>query len=134
MDRQKLEDSLIVHEGIRNLPYEDSVGVLTIGVGHNLGKPISKAAIKQILNDDIDECLSELDRVFTTWRCHPDNVQRVMVEMMFNLGAPRFQKFRKMLQALHEKDYQTASKEMLDSKWAKQVGQRAKTLSEMITE
>ena len=37
-----------------------------------------------------------------------------------------------MLAALEVQDYQTASKEMLDSRWARQVPNRARELSEIM--
>ena len=52
--------------------------------------------------------------------------------MCFNMGSPRVSKFKKMFAALEVQDYQTASKEMLDSKWANQVPNRARRLSEIM--
>ena len=54
--------------------------------------------------------------------------------MVFNLGLSRFLNFKKFIDAMEQKDYETAGKEMLDSKWAKQVGDRAKRLKQMIVE
>ena len=63
------------------------------------------------------------------WYRRLDNVrQDVIIEMIFNLGLPRFLGFKKMIQALREDDYPQAAIEMLDSKWARQVGSRADTL------
>jgi len=130
VNQATLAASLKLHEGVRSLPYEDSVGILTIGVGHNLEKPISKAAIEQILQDDIAEAISEMDRMFAGWRNHSNNRQNVLVEMCFNLGAPRLKMFSSMWEALQFKDYPKAATEMLDSRWAKQVGNRARTMAE----
>jgi len=130
VNQATLAASLKLHEGVRSLPYEDSVGILTIGVGHNLEKPISKAAIEQILQDDIAEAISEMDRMFAGWKNHNDTRQNVLVEMCFNLGGPRLKGFANMWQALQFKEYHKAATEMLNSRWAKQVGKRAQTLAE----
>ena len=129
MNINKVKQSLKLHEGVRNLPYEDSVGVLTIGCGHNLEVPLTMRAIETILEDDIHLHMEELDRVLPQWRTHSDNVQDTLLEMCFNLGAPRLLTFKKMLKALDNRHYLTASTEMLDSKWAGQVGKRAETLA-----
>ena len=129
MNHAALKKSLKSHEGIKPLLYLDSEGVPTIGVGHNLQRPISQAAIEQILTDDIAECVTELDRAFPKWRDHDDNRQNVLVEMMFNLGATRLAKFKRFWTAMDAKDYSTAAVEMQLSAWRKQVGQRAVTLS-----
>ena len=53
----------------------------------------------------------------------------VLMDMAFNMGVPRLKKFKKMWAAIHKEDYETASKEMLDSRWSKQVGRRSMILS-----
>ena len=125
-----LVDSLIRHEGYRATVYTCTAGKPTIGVGHNLERPISDAAIMQILRDDIDDCISELDRIRPSWRGHNDARQNVLIEMMFNLGAPRLDKFVRMWGYLDARNYDKAAYEMLASNWAVQVGPRAKTLSD----
>lgn len=135
MNKAALVAQLIKHEGKRNLPYEDSEGVLTIGIGHNLDVPLSDQAIQHILEDDIQTAICELDRAFFGWRgyCRGNDVrENVLIEMMFNLGAPRLATFHKFWGAMKAHDYEVASKEMLDSKWAVQVGQRARTMAEQM--
>jgi len=124
-----LKKSLRQHEGVKPMMYTDTVGIPTIGVGHNLQRPISVLAIEQILTDDITECITELDRAFPKWRDHDDNRQNVLVEMMFNLGAVRLAKFKRFWAAMDAKDYSTAAVEMQMSAWRRQVGQRAVTLA-----
>ena len=131
-----MNDALVaqlkLHEGKRNLPYEDTEGYLTIGYGHNLDVPLSDKAIEQILLDDIETAESELDRLLPWWRELDEPRQNVLVDMMFNLGAPRFMTFQKLLKALLERDYEKAADEMLDSKWYTQVGTRAEVLADMM--
>ena len=131
-----MNDALVaqlkLHEGKRNLPYEDTEGYLTIGYGHNLDVPLSDKAIEQILLDDIETAESELDRLLPWWKELDEPRQNVLVDMMFNLGAPRFMTFQKLLKALLERDYEKAADEMLDSKWYTQVGTRAEVLADMM--
>lgn len=132
MNINKLKDSLIQHEGNKPKPYTCSAGKLTIGIGHNLDNPLSPKAIDQIFVDDVDTAIEELNRAFPSWTDHNNTRQNVLIEMMFNLGAPTLSQFKKMWSALASKNYVKASIEMLDSKWAKQVHKRAETLSEMM--
>lgn len=136
LNKEKLIESLTKHEGLRTLPYEDSVGVLTIGVGHNLeDRPLTNRAVQTILEDDIAEAVYELNRIkgyLGFEKTLSDARENVLIEMVFNLGSPRLSKFVKFWAAVKDADYETASIEMLDSKWATQVGQRAKTLAEQM--
>jgi len=129
MNRALLVDSLVEHEGWRNTAYKDPLGILTVGVGHNLERPISDAAVKQILSDDIDAHIEEMDRLFPSWADHSDARQNVLLEMCINMGGPRLKGFVRMWEALSANDYTKAAYEMLNSQWAVQVGRRAKTLS-----
>ena len=131
MDRKKLVNALIVEEGIRLRPYKDSKGILTIGVGRNLQKGISLATALQMLDEDINEAVTDL--MTFSWFPQLDDVrQRVLVDMRFNLGPDKFRGFGKMLSALASKDYHLASTEMLNSQWAKDVKGRAVKLAKMM--
>lgn len=130
MNIRRLKQVLIRHEGLRLKPYKDTVGKLTIGVGRNLDdNGITEEEALFMLHNDISKIVQELDREFPWWR-ELDNVrQEVLVNMAFNLGIPKLKTFKKFLKALENRDYKTAAKEMLDSKWAKQVGRRAEELA-----
>lgn len=132
MNIENIVASLIKHEGVKPLPYLDSEGILTIGVGHNLKVPLTKAAMNQILSDDIATAISELDKNFPGWRDHSSARQDVLVELMFNLGTSRLKGFKRMWAALAKRDYLEASAQMLDSKWATQVKGRATTLADQM--
>jgi lysozyme len=131
---EALRASLIKHEGVRNLVYEDSEGNETIAVGHLMSNPISQAAIDQILTDDINSAIAHLERYFRDWRSHNDARQNVLIEMMFNMGSRRLGGFKLMWAALDRQDYTEAAKQMLDSQWAKQVKGRAITLATIMAE
>lgn len=128
----KLAEQLEKHEGRRKHPYKDTEGHLTIGVGHNLSKGFSDTVIDLILLEDIREAESELTRIYPGWDTLDMNRRLVLADMMFNLGAPTFMEFTRFWKAIFRQDYNAAAEEMLDSRWAKQVGQRAKTLSRMM--
>jgi lysozyme len=130
MNIPALVESLTKHEGLRLSMYTCSAGKPTIGIGHNLERPISERAAKVILDDDIADCIQDMDRAFPGWRAHSDARQNVLLEMCFNMGTVRLRKFKNMWAALEARDYDKAAEEMLLSSWRVQVGQRAHTLAE----
>jgi lysozyme len=119
-------------EGVRKKPYRDSLGVWTVGVGHNLesGPVLSDAALQQILMDDIDATLAFLDLHCPWWLSQAPIYQRVLANMAFNLG-PKLLEFHDTLSAFQAKDYETAKQQMLKSLWGTQVGARADRLAQM---
>lgn len=118
------KDLIIKHEGMVLYPYRDSVGKLTIGVGHNLDDlGISRRAAEFILDEDIANAEEMLEEVFDV-ESLPSSVKAVMLDMMFNLGYNRFIGFKKMIAAVKAGDYKLAAKEAKNSKWCKQVGSR----------
>jgi lysozyme len=121
--------SVKAHEGCKLKPYRDTEGVLTVGYGHNLEQIITQADAEVFLIQDLQKAISELDRAFPGWKIHSEVRQNVLIEMQFNMGAVRLAGFLKFWAALRAKDYAKAAQEMLDSKWASQVGQRARTLA-----
>ena len=129
---QKLIENLKRHEGLRLKPYLCSEGKITIGFGRNLeDMGISEKEAEMLLMSDIQRCYQELD-VFS-WFHDLDQVrQEAMVNMLFNLGLPTFLEFKRTLKFMAEGAYSQAAVEMLDSKWANQVGDRAKELAYMV--
>lgn len=127
-----LREMLVRHEGLRLKMYTDSVGVSTIGVGHALTQPISRNAAMQILEDDLVIAITDCKNAFA-WLGTIDSVrQDVLYDMAFNLGIDRLKCFVHFLAAMKAGDWKTAAREMLDSKWAAQVGHRANELAGMI--
>jgi len=121
------------HEGLRLRPYKCSAGKLTIGYGRNIeDSGISKQEAEIMLCNDISSCESELDLNIQIWRGLSEPRRAVLINMVFNLGYPRFSKFKKMLKAIKDKDFNRAAAEMLDSRWARQVGNRAIELAEIM--
>jgi len=154
--RKHFIEKLIEHEGMVLTVYQDTLGIDTIGVGRNLiDRGISKEELdymdipnmgviyefginendaKYLLENDIEivekelcaahPCVEELDSVR----------QLVLMDMAFNMGVPRLKKFVKMWNAIHEEMFHIAAEEMLDSRWATQVGRRADILSNAMKE
>ena len=116
------------HEGLKLQMYKDSVGANTIGVGHNLdANGISFHVAEVILQEDINIAIVGLEHVFKDqWHTLPKPVQSVMIDMMFNLGYPRFSGFKKMIAAVKAGDWKEAAKEAKDSKWCEQLPTRCK--------
>ena len=134
MNLEKLEDQLIRHEGLVLDIYKDSVGIWTIGVGRNLEHVglRSEAEARYLLRSDIVAIRAELEKAIP-WIGDLDEVrQRCLMDMAFNLGVAGLMKFEKTLQLIAQGNLSGASLEMLRSRWAKQVGRRAITLSEMM--
>ncbi len=130
----KLREMIKRHEGVRRFVYRCSAGALTIGVGRNIdpnkgGIGLSDSEVDMILTNDIARVYMELESNLDFFHDLDEARQDVMIDMSFNLGLPRFLEFRKMLAAVELGDYERASAEMLDSRWADMVKGRAKTLS-----
>lgn len=133
MDRNRLIDQLRIHEGVEKTVYNDSEGIPTIGVGRNLrDRGLSDDEIDYLLSNDIDIVVNELDKVMPWWRDLDEVRQRVLCDLVFNLGMPRFSGFKKSISYMKQQMWDQAADELLDSKWARQVGRRAQTLSEMM--
>ena len=130
----ELTDLIAQHEGKRLTMYTDTVGVPTIGYGHNLHEPISEHAAKVILADDVRVAVQELDERMDWWRDLPNNAQLVLASMGFNLGWPRFSRFKKFIAALEDRDYIRAAAEMEDSLWFQQIKTRGAELKNLMLE
>lgn len=120
------------HEGLRLKPYKCTAGKLTIGYGRNIeDNGISAYEADMLLNDDIQNCYAQCIK-FPFWNKLNEVRQAVLLDMCYNLGFARLNGFKKMLKALGRLDYKTAAKEMLDSKWARDVKSRSTELAELM--
>jgi lysozyme len=135
MDLAKLERQLSIDEGRRALVYTDTVGKITGGIGRNLtDRPFFDDEIALMLKNDIALVQRELDQRLPWWREMTDARQNVLANMCFNLGINRLMGFGKTLTHMRVGEYEAAAVEMLDSKWAKQVGARAVRLAALMRE
>tara|TARA_R100000781_G_scaffold110309_4_gene75712 strand:+ start:19982 stop:20404 length:423 start_codon:yes stop_codon:yes gene_type:complete len=132
MNRQLLRSQLERHEGLRLKPYHDTVGKLTIGYGRNLEDVgISRDEADFMLDNDIDQVERQLETVDEYRELDPVR-QAVIANMAYNLGFVGLMGFKNMWAAIERRDWNSASKEMMRSKWARQVGVRAVELSEIM--
>ena len=132
MDLSQTESMIARHEGLKLKPYQCTADKLTIGYGRNLDdNGISMDEAKIMLANDVQTSYEQL-RGFMWFEGVNEYRKMVLVDMCFNLGLPRLQGFKNMLSAVMQGNYDKAAAEMLDSKWANQVGQRALTLSRIM--
>lgn len=118
----RLKKIIREHEGLRLFPYKCPAGKWTIGSGRNLSdNGISYDEAMLLLENDIHRAMDELSHF--DWYMRLNGVRKgVLTELNFNIGLGRFCTFKKMISALENNNYEMAAAEMLDSKWARQVG------------
>lgn len=120
-------------EALRIKPYVDTMGNLTIGWGRNLEKGISLDEAEFMFQNDLKQAISELASCdWYIWQ--PQGIKNALINMNFNLGIEKLLQFKRMIAALIDKNYTVAAQEALDSKWATQVGDRAKDVALMLRE
>ena len=111
---------LVIDEGFKSKPYRDTVGVWTFG--HGLTYITEEESLLVMRHRLQNEYLPALLRLFIGFEVLNDNRKSVLLNMMYNLGASRLARFVKLRNAISTGNYEQASREMLDSKWAAQVG------------
>lgn len=127
----KSYEMLKKHEGFRSTPYRCTAGKLTVGYGINLDAGISEEEANLLLCHRIHS--TEIKLASYEWyRSLDENRRDVLANMAYNLGLAGLLKFKNMIAALEDKDYNKAAEEMLDSKWAFQVKGRAVELAEIM--
>jgi len=136
-------DLIKKHEGLRNFVYLDTEGVPTVGWGHAfLGPEVPEVGDHYWLEECeefFDNDMQQVEEDFV-WLCQHyaffrnlNWVRRAVIKnMLFNLGMRKFMLFKKMRAAICDQDWKTAAMEMLDSRWATQVGRRAVELAQLM--
>jgi lysozyme len=128
-------------EGVEYKPYKDTMGVDTVGVGHNLqasplpdgwSYPLTDEQVNVLLTQDIQAVFADLDHNLPWWVNLNDVRQRVLSNMAFNLGITKLLGFKNTLAAMRQGKYKDASSGMLNSAWASQVKGRAVRLADMM--
>ena len=141
MDLSKLKDQLVIDEGVKYESYLDHLGLKTIGIGHlcredepeydePLGTEVPEDRVTELFEQDIQTVIKDCKKIYDDWDKLPDEVQQICANMMFNLGYPRYSKFRKKIQAVMDGDWKEAATQMRDSRWHRQVTKRAERLCE----
>lgn len=120
-------------EGLRLKPYTCPAGKLTIGYGHNIeDNGITEDIAVRLLDSDLSNAERDVRAKFSSYYKLNEARQFVLVDMCFNIGINRLMTFKKMFAALAKGEYHTAAREMQDSKWYRQVGNRGKILCEIM--
>lgn len=124
----ELTDRVKLHEGFRDKPYFDSLGVGTIGYGFTY---LKKEECDKILDNRLKECVGLVEGYLANENISLDDFRvAILVEMTFQLGFKGVLAFKKMWRAIHEMDYETAAAEMKNSRWFKQTPVRAGNLAD----
>lgn len=146
MNKERVFKQLCIDEGVKYEIYRDHLGYLTFGVGHLItksdpeygaleGSPVSEERVWEVFEEDLKTASSECTRLYgNKFMMWPDEVQEILVNMMFNLGRPRLSKFIKFRRALEDKDWAEAAIEGRNSLWYHQVGARAERLMKRLEE
>ena len=126
MNYDILLEQLKDFEGLELKAYQCTAGKTTIGLGRNLDDYGStEEEAYYLAKNNINELEDELDRAIPWWRQLDDARQRALINLSYNVGTTTLLKFKKTLQYLEDGSYEEAAKEVLDSRWADQVGRRA---------
>ena len=130
---KNLIENIKESEGFVEHVYNDSLGIPTIGYGFAIKDLILDEDIaSEILIRKVKNLAQRVQNKFDWFNTEPDVIKKVVIEMCYQLGLGGFSKFKKTISYLEKKNYLEASKEMLDSKWAKQTPNRAKKLSKIV--
>jgi lysozyme len=138
---RKLIAELRRDEGVEYSPYNDTMGIPTVGVGHNLRAkplpdgwkyPLNDVQVDALLDDDLEDVFHDLGRNLPWWTDLNDIRQRVLANMAFNLGIGKLLGFRNTLIAMRQGKYDAAADGMINSVWAAQVKGRATRLADMM--
>ena len=129
-----IKELLTLHEGLELKAYKCTAGKITIGVGRNVEElGITHDEAMYLLSNDIQRVVDELLANVDCYNKLSDVRKSVLIDMCFNLGISRFMQFKNFLAAVDRGDYVDAAREMLDSRWATQVGDRSVRLSKMMS-
>jgi lysozyme len=143
MNIDKLRDTLKIDEGVKYEIYNDHLGYPTFGIGHlvvesdeehgkPIGTPVSEDRVNSVFEKDVAIMIDEAKKIFPNLDELPEEAQQVIVNMTFNMGRPRLSQFKKFIAGVNAGDWNKAAVEMMDSRWAKQVGARAERLRDRI--
>ena len=145
IDIDQLRKQLIIDEGQVNEIYKDHLGYPTFGIGHLVlesdpeygleeGTAVSEARVKLVFEEDVQTVIGDCRKLHDGWDGYPQEVKQIVANMMFNMGLTRLSKFKKHNAALQCGDWKEAAVEGRDSRWYKQVTNRAERLMKRLEE
>ena len=139
MNLDTLRKQLEIDEGIKHDIYLDHLGLPTFGIGHlitnadpesgqEVGTTISDERVRSAFEADVVSVIEDCNKLYDDFDELPEEVQQIIANMMFNMGRTRLSKFRGMKRGVDARDWNAAADEMVDSKWYRQVNNRANRL------
>ena len=139
MNLDQLRMELEYDEGCKYEIYLDHLGLPTFGIGHlvteddpehgqEVGTTVSEERVIEVFEKDVQVTIDECKKLYDDWLDLPDEVQLIIANMMFNMGRPRLSQFKGMKAGIDARDWNQAADEMVDSKWYRQVTNRADRL------
>ena len=141
MDLEKLRKQLEIDEGVKYEIYNDHLGYPTFGIGHlvipsdkeyreDVGTRVSEERVRECFDKDVESVLRDCTLLYKDFYELPEEAQQIIANMMFNMGYTRLSKFKGMKKGVDARDWNKAADEMVDSRWYKQVTNRANRLVE----
>ena len=126
-------------EGVKYEIYNDHLGYPTFGIGHlviesdpehgqEIGTAISESRVVEAFESDVVGVVSDCESLYDDFEDLPEEAQRIIANMMFNMGRTRLSKFKGMKRGVDARDWEAAADEMVDSNWYRQVTNRADRL------
>ena len=139
MNIEEFKKEIEIDEGCKYEIYLDHLNLPTFGIGHlildsdpesgeEVGTPVSEDRVSECFNKDVHTVLSDCEKLYEDFYTLPEEVQRIIANMMFNMGYPRLSKFKGMKAGGDAREWQQAADEMVDSRWYNQVTNRAERL------
>ena len=139
MNIDQLREELKVDEGCVYQIYNDHLGYPTFGIGHlvnghdkehgwSVGTDVEEDGVEEVFEQDVQIVLSDCEILYPDFYDLPEEAQLIIANMMFNMGRPRLSKFKGMKRGVDSKDWNAAADEMVDSRWYRQVTNRAERL------
>ena len=139
MNLRQLQKQLEIDEGVKYEIYLDHLGYPTFGIGHlinktdgesgqDVGTPISRERVQECFEADVLSVIYDCDKLYDDFDELPEEVQQIIANMMFNMGYTRLSKFKGMKRGVDARDWNAAADEMVDSRWYRQVTNRADRL------
>ena len=141
MNIQQLREQLEIDEGVKYVIYLDHLGLPTFGIGHlvtktdpesgqAVGTAVSRERVAECFENDLDGVIKDCNKLYYNFEDLPEEVQQIIANMMFNMGRTRLSKFKGMKRGIDSLNWNQAADEMVDSRWYRQVTNRANRLVE----
>ena len=145
MNIEQLKETLKIDEGVVYEIYNDHLGYPTFGIGHlvlerdrehglPVGTPVSEDRVSECFEQDVQVVIEDCKKLHDGWDGYPEEVKQIVANMMVNMGLTRLSKFKRHNAALQWGDWKEAAKEGRDSRWYKQVTNRAERLMKRLEE